>query len=161
MIEIIPASISDTLMIKEIAYDTWPETYKDILSNEQMIFMLEKMYSEEALKNQMSYQSFFLLQEFGKIQGFMSIEHNDRFTKIHKLYILPGNQGKGFGKMFIEKAATESIIKGINQLSLNVNRNNKAINFYQKMGFQIEKSEDIDIGNGYLMEDYVMVKKLG
>ena len=39
---------------------------------------------------------------------------------------------------------------------LNVNKYNKAQFFYQKLGFIITKEEVIDIGNNYIMDDYVM-----
>jgi len=51
-------------------------------------------------------------------------------------------------------------IKGASSLQLNVNRNNNAKVFYEKIGFAVIKEEDIDIGNGYLMNDYVMEKKV-
>jgi ribosomal protein S18 acetylase RimI-like enzyme len=43
---------------------------------------------------------------------------------------------------------------------VNVNRHNKALHFYEKYGFKIIREEDIDIGEGYFMNDYVMELKL-
>jgi ribosomal protein S18 acetylase RimI-like enzyme len=45
-------------------------------------------------------------------------------------------------------------------LQLNVNRNNKAIDFYKKHGFEIIREEDNDIGEGFFMNDFVMEKKI-
>ena len=80
--------------------------------------------------------------------------------KIHKLYVLPDIQGLGVGRKFLVLAEKIAREKGLNEITLNVNRFNKAVGFYQRMGFKIEKEEDIEIGNGYLMEDYVMTLPL-
>jgi Acetyltransferases len=76
--------------------------------------------------------------------------------KLHKIYVLPYNQGKGTGKFVITEIIRAISRKGGKGLQLNVNRNNKAKDFYEKMGFVVIREEDIDIGNGYFMNDYVM-----
>jgi ribosomal protein S18 acetylase RimI-like enzyme len=50
--------------------------------------------------------------------------------------------------------------QGATTLQLNVNRNNPAKIFYEKLGFAVLNEEDIDIGNGYFMNDYVMQKMI-
>ncbi|RXM47192.1 N-acetyltransferase, partial [Flavobacterium sp. YO12] len=85
---------------------------------------------------------------------------NEAVTKIHKVYLLPETQGKGYGKIvfdLIEKLALEN---NSTALLLNVNRFNTALNFYKKVGFDVKEEVDIEIGNGYLMEDFVMKKPL-
>jgi ribosomal protein S18 acetylase RimI-like enzyme len=73
---------------------------------------------------------------------------------------MPDAQGKGLGKILIEETESQAIKRRNSKLSLNVNRQNKARFFYEKLGFKIAYTEDIDIGNGYLMKDYVMVKEI-
>lgn len=73
---------------------------------------------------------------------------------------MPDAQGKGLGKILIEETESQAIKKRNSKLLLNVNRQNKARLFYEKLGFKIAYSEDIEIGNGYLMNDYVMVKEV-
>jgi ribosomal protein S18 acetylase RimI-like enzyme len=73
---------------------------------------------------------------------------------------LPETQGKGIGKKVIEKIEKLALENHSTALSLNVNRFNSALNFYKKTGFEIINEVNIDIGKGYLMEDYVMTKKL-
>jgi ribosomal protein S18 acetylase RimI-like enzyme len=73
---------------------------------------------------------------------------------------MPQSQGKGTGKFVINEILKAIIIKGGKALQLNVNRNNRAKEFYEKLGFTIIREEDNDIGNGYLMNDYVMEKKI-
>ena len=162
--EIFQISNSDIFRIKTIAELTWPDTFKDILSDEQIRYMLDWMYSIEVLASQIDNgHQFYVLSENEKDLGFVGIElnyPNQGNAKIHKIYVLPEFQGKGIGDKLIEKVVQYSKLNKINSLTLNVNRFNKAIDFYLKKGFKITKEENIDIGNGFLMEDYVMEKIL-
>ena len=165
MITISEAGLHDIKIIQEITNITWPITYGEILSQTQLEYMLDLFYSDEALTKQIenTEQLFYLISDSESTIGFIGIEHsykNEAVTKIHKIYLLPETQGKGYGKKvfeFIEKLALEN---KSNELLLNVNRFNTALNFYKKLGFEIKETVDIEIGNGYLMEDYVMGKKL-
>ncbi|MFV8372320.1 GNAT family N-acetyltransferase [Flavobacterium sp. LB2P74] len=165
MISLKQASIADLNTIQEIANITWPITYGEILSKEQLNYMMDLIYSDESLIKQIQKkeQLFYIVNEETSILAFIAIEHNyknEAVTRIHKIYILPEAQGKGIGKILIDavqKLATEN---KSTSLSLNVNRFNKALAFYQKLGFEIIAEENIEIGNGYLMEDYKMEKKL-
>lgn len=146
--------------ITALAHQIWPDAFKDILTPAQIDYMLDWMYNPTTLAEQMSHghQFFVLENESGHI-GFMGIQPAypfEDFLKIHKLYVLPSEQGKGFGKLLIEHAILEAQTQKISSITLNVNRFNKAVHFYKSLGFYIAKEEDIDIGHGYLMEDYVM-----
>jgi len=70
--------------------------------------------------------------------------------------VLPTEQGKGLGKLLIDKAIEIAIAQNQKAIFLNVNKYNKARFFYEKLGFIIVKDEVIEIGNGYVMDDYVM-----
>lgn len=127
--------------------------------------MLDLIYSDEALISQIEKkeQLFYLISENESILGFIGIEHdykNEPVTRIHKIYLLPETQGKGIGKKVIEEIQKLALENNSTSLSLNVNRFNSALSFYKKIGFEIIDEVNIDIGNGYLMEDYVMEKKL-
>ena len=147
-------------MVTELAHVIWPPTFKDILSPEQLTYMLNWMYAEDTLRMQLENgHEFFVMEISGRSVGFMGIEAHypeKQYLKVHKLYVLPETQGSGAGRKFIEYAVELAKERGISVLTLNVNRFNKAVDFYLRMGFFIDKKEDIDIGNGYLMEDYVM-----
>ena len=100
-----------------------------------------------------------MANEGNQTLGFASFEwnyDNQKQTKIHKIYILPSAQGKGVGKALIDYIASEARKQGSLTLCLNVNRFNKAITFYEKMGFSIISEVNIELEYGYLMEDYVM-----
>ena len=147
-------------IIQDLAYRIWPSTYGEILSKVQLDYMLDKFYNLNYLQNQLENgQHFILISNENVIVGFASYEfnfENSNKTKVHKIYVLPEIQGKGVGKIlmdFIRNKAIENTNLG---LLLNVNRFNKAITFYQKYGFVNKNSVDIEIGNGYLMQDYIL-----
>lgn len=151
--------------IQDIAGKTWPLTYGAILSSEQIQYMFSMMYDLDALKNQAETKNhhFIIAEEDGNFLGFASYEfdyHNEPKTKIHKIYILPETQGSGIGKKLIYYITEASKSNNQQFLSLNVNRFNEAIHFYTKIGFEKAGEEDINIGNGYVMEDFIMEKKL-
>jgi ribosomal protein S18 acetylase RimI-like enzyme len=74
--------------------------------------------------------------------------------------VLPECQGTGAGKILMDEVIKRTADAGNKSLLLNVNRDNPALGFYKKKGFEIIKTEDIDIGNGYFMNDYVMELKI-
>jgi ribosomal protein S18 acetylase RimI-like enzyme len=151
-------------IVQDLANAIWPSTYGNILSNAQLDYMLDTFYSIAKLEKKMDNgQVFELLFEDTTAIGFVTYELNCNFdnlnqplTKIHKIYLLPETQGKGFGKFMINEIVR--IAKSNNQkgIYLNVNKYNTAKFFYEKVGFTIVKEEVIDIGNGYVMDDYVM-----
>lgn len=151
-------------IVQHIAHTTWPVCYGEILSKQQLDYMLWKFYTREALnQNAESGQNFLLIKENGIPLGFAAYEHhykNRNVTRIHKIYILPDTQGKGLGKLLIEKIQDLAINNRSEAISLNVNRFNVAKTFYEKLGFSVIKEEDIAIGEGWLMEDFVMEKLL-
>ena len=165
MITISEAKAENIKTIQEITYTTWPITYGKILSEEQLDYMLDLFYSDEALNNQLDKkeQLFYMISEDETTLGFIGIEHhykNEPVTRIHKIYLLPETQGKGIGKKVIVEIQKLALENNSSSLSLNVNRFNSALSFYKKIGFEVIDEVNIDIGNGYLMEDYVMKKKL-
>lgn len=164
MYSIRQATLSDLETIREIAEKTWWATYSPILEKEQIEFMLNKIYSVENISAQLAQgtQTYLLLIEDGKpvaFAGYSPREEDPEIYKLHKLYCLPETQGKGYGKVLINEVVQKTIEAGKHALDLNVNRHNKAKNFYEKMGFSVAYEEDIPIGP-YWMNDYVMRKEL-
>ena len=158
------ATVEDTETIRRIATETWWHAYSPILEKEQISFMLDDIYSLERITAQLinNSQTYLLLIEEGQPVAFAAYsprDENPDIYKLHKLYCLPGTQGKGYGKMLINEVASKTIAAGKNTLDLNVNRHNKAKSFYEKMGFKVAYEEDIPIGD-YWMNDYVMRKEL-
>ncbi len=163
--EIRKAGIEDIPTIKNLAEVIWPEAYGGIISNEQLHYMLDLIYSEDSLKAQMEKGHQFILAVFENTAiGFASFspkssEESTTF-RLHKLYVLPRQHAQGVGSALLNHVSAESKQQGGAQLELNVNKYNIAKKFYDKKGFTILKDEVIDIGEGFVMDDYVMVKTI-
>ena len=165
MITFHEGNIKDIPLIRELTFKIWPVTYGPILSREQIDYMLEMMYSPASLEQQMLEQGhrFVIAYESSQPAGFASFSQKDidnAAYKLHKIYVLPGLQGKGVGKKLVDHIIQSILPAGAKTLELNVNRHNTAKTFYEKQGFEIVRTEDIAIGKGYFMNDYVMEKKL-
>ena len=156
--------ISELGLVNKLAHQIWPVCYASILKKEQIEYMLQKFYSIDALtKLHQQHHKFIVLQHNNTAVVFASYEHhfqNSKKTKLHKLYIDPTMQKKGYGQMLINFVIMEAAVCGDTAVFLNVNRKNEALHFYNKNNFKILAEEDIDIGNGYFMNDYVMEKTL-
>lgn len=155
------ASLADCKLINQLAQQVFPATYENILTPEQIEYMMEWMYSIKNLQKQMKEEGhiYFIAYEKDTPCGYLSIQQeNNELFHLQKIYILPAYQGKKYGKKLFEKAI--EYIKQINlspcRMILNVNRNNKAIHFYEKLGMKKIGKGDFPIGNGFLMEDYIM-----
>lgn len=162
MIEIKTAKISDIPVIHRLANEIWWPTYKGVISEEQITFMLDKMYSEDSLKQQFyDGNTFLILYDNGSPKGFAAFSKTDidKSYKLQKLYLHPNQQGKGVGKELIEFVENEVKKLGGEILILNVNRGNKARHFYEKVGYQIIEEVDIPYFD-FILDDYVMSKSL-
>lgn len=165
MISIRVAGKADIPTIQEIAERTWPVSYDGIISPDQIRYMLDMMYNLDKIESAIAdpNQDFWLAEENGVVLGFCGIEHGfpeAGITRIHKLYILPATQGSGLGKILLDQVEKEARRHGNNKLHLNVNKLNKASGFYRKHGFTVDYEEVLDIGDGFVMDDFVMVKNL-
>lgn len=162
MLKIRKATSKDIPLIRELTFKVWPQTYAAIISREQIEYMLEMMYSEASLLKQMNEGCRFIIAyDNNEPVGFASCQETEpSLFKLHKIYVLNSQQGKGTGKFMIEYLLNDIHQKGGSALQLQVNRHNKARNFYEKLGFVTIQEADFDIGNGYFMNDYVMEKKL-
>ncbi|WP_412466552.1 N-acetyltransferase family protein [Pedobacter sp. KLB.chiD] len=163
MITLRKAKEEDLEIIRDIAAATWPSTYLDIIGQAQIDYMLDKMYSQGELLKQLMDGHIFLIAEEGENQfgfaGYSIIDHEERIYKLHKLYVLPSAHGKGIGKILINEVFNQVKNAGGSALQLNVNKHNKAKDFYLKGGFTIKESVKLDIGEGYFMDDYIMEYK--
>lgn len=161
MFSIREATNKDYKLIHDLAEQVFPITYKDILTSEQNKYMMDWMYSVANIQKQIEEDGhiYFIAYENESPCGYLSIqqEDKDRFH-LQKIYVLPSFQGKGYGKKLFQKAI--EYIKNIHPspclMVLNVNRNNKALNFYQKLGMRKIDEGNFPIGNGFFMEDYIM-----
>ena len=165
---IFDATIDDIGVIQRIARDTWPIAYGEILTAAQIDYMLSRMYAHDTLAAQMQHltspQRFRLIGDTKtSITGFAAYELNAAspgVTKLHKLYCLPSTHGRGYGAALVADVVALCQLQKQRALRLNVNKFNKAMGFYQRLGFEQVDEEVIDIGQGYVMDDYVLEKVL-
>lgn len=161
MMVIRKATLDDIPLIRRLAEEIFPYTYREIHTPEQNDFMMEWMYSEESLKQQMTGgHAFFIPEEDGIPVGYLSVQtEGEDLYHLQKIYLQPDCQGKGYGKQLFLFAVNyvHSVHPTPCTMRLNVNRRNtKAVNFYQRMGMHIADQGDFHIGNGFYMTDYIM-----
>jgi ribosomal protein S18 acetylase RimI-like enzyme len=165
MITIVKTGTEGIPLIQDLSHLIWPETYRRILTAEQISYMLEMMYSDESLTEQINlkHHQFIIAYDDNKPVAFSSYglkPDTDDVFRLHKLYILPGLQGKGIGKLLIRFIINDIKDSGIQCLELNVNKHNPAIGFYRKLGFNIIREENIEIGGRFFVDDYIMAMPL-
>lgn len=162
---IIKAGTEDIYTIKNLAELIWPEAYGDILSPAQLHYMLGLIYSETALRSQFEKGHSFVIALHDQTPiGFGSFSKKSDAEpatfRLHKLYVLPRQHAQGVGTALLNYVIEKSRDSSATLLELNVNKHNIAKQFYEKKGFTVLRDEVIDIGSGYMMDDYVMVREI-
>jgi diamine N-acetyltransferase len=163
--EILPATEADLSAIAALAGVVWRAHYPGIISTGQIDYMLAKMYSldllrDEILQQGICYERLVVGEEFA---GFAAHGPTDQPTlfKLHKIYLHPAWHGRGLGSLLLRHCALEVGKLGADRLVLTVNKRNlKAVAAYHRNDFAITDSVVVDIGGGFVMDDYVMEKKL-
>jgi ribosomal protein S18 acetylase RimI-like enzyme len=158
------ASIEDIPAIVKIAYDTWFVTYQDVISQAQIEYMFGEMYTPESIYKQMDFykHAFLILYQAEISIGFASygkLEEPINTYKLQKLYLLPSQQNKGFGRMLLNEVEKQVAALGADHLQLNVNRKNPALFFYEKLGYEIIETVDIPFAEFWL-NDFILSKKI-
>ena len=148
----------DVSELTGLASEIWNSHYPSIIGQKQVDYMIDKMYSVTSLKEQIFRKHNIFIGAYlnQKLAGFISYSNTaERDYFIHKLYVDMKIHSKGIGRALYETAFMDKEVKTIR---LTVNRQNiKAVNFYFRLGFIIEKTIDIDIGDGFVMNDFVML----
>jgi len=160
------AALEDIPAIRAMAEVVFREAYKDILSAEQMEYMMDMMYSQQSLIRQMEeeWNTFFIAEG----RGYVSYRFQERLPEgvdvyhLEKIYVMPSEQGSGLGRELFELVVSHvrMLASGPARIELNVNRNNRAVTFYQHLGMRIDRQGDFPIGNGFYMNDYIMAMEV-
>jgi len=152
---------SDFKTIAELSDIIWKEYYTDIIGYRQVDYMLKKYQSVEAIKDQIEEGAlYYLITHQGSTVGYLSYYKRTDCLFLNKIYILKESRGKGIGKKAMHFLETTAEHIGYKTISLTVNKNNKeTIKAYEKMGFKQVRDIVIDIGNNFVMDDYIMEKE--
>lgn len=160
MITIRPATVSDIPLIRSLAEVVFPATYEPLLPAGQVGYMMAWMYSAESLQRQMAEgHTYYIAYADDTPCGYLSIEQQaTSLFHLQKIYVLPDFQGRGVGERLFRQAVTH--VRKAAELpawiELNVNRENRAVGFYLRMGMERLRTVDVEIGEGFYMNDYIM-----
>lgn len=164
-VEILPVGPGDVEHIAALAREIWLAHYPDIIGIEQIEYMLRQRYEPSLIRAELTrgglwwdqlllgddiiaFSSYFLTGEPGEM-------------KLDKLYVRQDCQRQGYGGRLIARADAVARAQDCSRLVLAVNRNNRsAIAAYGKYGFEIRDTVVKDIGGGFVMDDYIMEKRL-
>jgi len=158
------ATDADLPAIAGLAGVIWRQHYPGIISREHINYMLKHMFDLNEMRSQ-STVGFTYEKLINKDQliGFASHgpAENSAEHKLDKLYVHPDFQGRGFGGKLLEHVVEFAKNREKTALILAVNKQNKgAIAMYRRMGFKVRESVVNNIGNGFVMDDYIMMRSL-
>lgn len=144
--------------LAEIADGIWHECFRHILSAEQIDYMIDKFQSEYAVENQMQndgYEYYFLVID-GETAGYTGIRHENDRLFLSKLYLKKEYRSRGYSHILFDFMTELCKKHSLKSIYLTVNKYNKnSIAVYEKKGFKNIRSQITDIGNGFVMDDYV------
>lgn len=149
--------------VSELAEEVWHEHYDSIIGKEQVNYMIEKFQSEDAMKDQMQNSGYlyYQLKNYGGHVGYFAIQKNSDALFLSKIYIAKKYRGRDYSRRALDYMEQLCREWKLNKIWLTVNRHNEnSIKVYEKLGFERTGSKVADIGCGYVMDDYIMEKKL-
>jgi ribosomal protein S18 acetylase RimI-like enzyme len=151
--------------VRDLAHTIWPQVYPGIISEEQINYMLRLRYDLAVLSADLQSRGvrYALIHHQQQVVGYVAFEPRPKDSEafLHKLYILPEAAGRGIGAAALDWVAEQSSALGLKQVRLLVNKNNHpAVRAYLRRGFLFEKDVVTEIGEGFVMDDFSMVKPL-
>lgn len=156
--------VDELPLVRDIALKTWPSAYSGVISDAQIEYMLNWMYSMETMQIELEKKgiNFELLEVNGVPAGFASYGPVDNnILKLHKLYILPNFQHQGLGSSLLSQVFAYASGNNYSEIILNVNKaNTQAINAYKKFGFRVKEEVLLDIGHSFVMDDFILSYKI-
>ncbi|HVE50759.1 MAG TPA: GNAT family N-acetyltransferase [Casimicrobiaceae bacterium] len=161
--DIVVAEPADIPVVQQLAHEIWLAHYPGIISVEQIDYMLARGYATQALERYLEETGagLALAKVAMRPVGFAAWYRAAATTKLDRLYVLPAFQGRGIGRAMIEHIERQARADGATRLVLNVNkRNASTIALYRRCGFAVDEEVVVDIGEGFVMDDYVMGKPL-
>lgn len=164
-IDIKPLQEHEVPALIALARTIWMAHYPAIISVEQIEYMLDQRYRVEIIVEQLRTPGnwWHVLWRDGAMLGFSACEQSEEpgQMKLDKLYVHQARHGQGLGSALLRHAQELARAQGCHTLYLQVNKHNaKAIRSYQRNGFTVREALTVKIGGGFVMDDYVMEKRL-
>lgn len=158
--KIVRADFEDIPKLALLADEIWHQHFKSIITDEQIEYMLENFQSEKAMEKQMSQQNYeyYFFNVDGESQGYFAIQplYDEKVMFISKIYLRQAHRGNGYARQAFEFIENEAKSRGLTKTRLTVNRHNDiSISVYKALGMHIAEEKKADIGNGFVMDDYV------
>ncbi|OBR66327.1 GNAT family acetyltransferase [Paenibacillus oryzae] len=150
-------------LLTAMANEIWQEYYTSLISAQQISYMLDKFQSQEAITSQIRRGElvYYLMTEQQAPLGYFAFAEKDGALFLSKLYVLKRHRGKGAASKAISFLEQICSTRGLKTIWLTVNRYNAAsIAVYEKKGFVKIREQVGDIGNGYVMDDFIMEKAI-
>lgn len=153
-----PLADAEVESLGRLAREIWLAHYPAIISLEQIDFMLNERYSPAAIRASMAGQCWRTAWIDGAMAGFAhGLPDEAGSWKLDKLYVHSRHQRKGIGAALVRSIAEAARAAGACRLVLRVNRHNAAaLEAYAKYGFKVYGEHVLDIGNGFVMDDYLL-----
>lgn len=155
-------NINEIPIVQQLAREIWDEHYIKIISQEQIDYMLELFYSDERIRSEIEEGiSWEILMDKESPVGYLVCKIEEEKLFISKIYLKAETRGKGFGKLLLDRAIELAKQNQKESIYLNVNKENEgSIGFYERNGFEKIDEGVFDIGNGYVMDDFILELKL-
>ena len=158
------ASEAEIPVLRALAEKIWRESYATLLTPGQIDYMLAWMYAPETIARELREGIIWEIAWLdGERIGFHSctFEPETRRLKLNKLYLLPEQQGLGFGQQLLERVHALAAQRGAGTVWLQVNKQNtRALRAYERAGYTVERSAVFDIGGGYVMDDFILTRAI-
>lgn len=125
--------------------------------------MIDKYQSVSAIADQIRHQGYeyYLLRREGSTVGYMAVKPEEGRLFLSKFYIGKEHRGYGYASLamqFLEKLCRD---RKLSHIWLTVNRHNaSSIAIYERKGFRTVREQVADIGNGFVMDDFIMEKEM-
>ena len=148
----------DILQLEALAHEIWNQHFVPIIGQSQVDYMLGKFQSFAPMKQHISEgMNYYMLSVGGENVGYCGFKKDGERVFLSKLYLKIAHRGKGFSKIMLEKVKQFAAENSLKAVYLTVNRHNDdTIAVYKHMGFEVIDSVVADIGNGFVMDDYIM-----
>ncbi|MDR3404849.1 MAG: GNAT family N-acetyltransferase [Chthoniobacter sp.] len=158
------AGVAEIPALRALAERIWRVSYASLLTPAQIDYMLGWMYAPETIAREMSEGTIWETARLAEeLIGFHSCtpDPESQRLKLNKLYLLPEQQGFGLGQQLLDRVHGLAAQRGARQVWLQVNKQNaRAIRAYERAGYVVERSAVFDIGQGFVMDDFVMTRAI-